>query len=133
MSEVEKLRALLAEARGLIDRNRLVLGEYETPREVAAIRKAIDAALAEPVSECARCETLRELADTAAAEQGLAQRRMMEAQAQRDEARAEVARLQKIVDDTALGINAMIQSALNHPANCPIYDNGRCTCGKEKP
>ena len=86
MSEVEKLRALLAEARGLIDRNRLVLGEYETPREVAAIRKAIDAALAEPVAECARCETLRELADTAAAEQGLAQRRMMEAQKQRDEA-----------------------------------------------
>lgn len=93
MSEVEKLRALLAEARGLIDRNRLVLGEYETPREVAAIRKAIDAALAEPVAVCARCETLRELADTAAAEQGLAQRRMMEAQRERDEARAEVERL----------------------------------------
>lgn len=31
-----------------------------------------------------RCEKLRELADAAAAEQGLAQRRMMEAQLQRD-------------------------------------------------
>jgi hypothetical protein len=39
----------------------------------------------------ARCEKLRELADMAAAEQGLAQRRMMEAQRERDEARAALA------------------------------------------
>jgi hypothetical protein len=39
----------------------------------------------------ARCEKLRELADMAAAEQGLAQRRMMEAQKERDEARAALA------------------------------------------
>lgn len=37
---------------------------------------------------CLRAATLRLLADKAAAEQGLAQRRMMEAQATRDEARA---------------------------------------------
>lgn len=36
----------------------------------------------------ARCEKLRELADMAAAEQGLAQRRMMEAHKERDEAQA---------------------------------------------
>lgn len=43
----------------------------------------------------ARCKTLRELADQAAAEQGLAQRRMTEAQVARDEARAEVERLKQ--------------------------------------
>lgn len=37
----------------------------------------------------ARCETLRDLADVAAYEQGVAQRRMMDAQRERDEARAE--------------------------------------------
>jgi hypothetical protein len=48
--------------------------------------------LAEAVRErdeaLARCETLRGLADTAAAEQGLAQRKMMEAQRERGEAKA---------------------------------------------
>lgn len=70
MTEVEKLRALLVEARGLIDRNRLVLGEYETPREVAAIRKAIDAALAEPVVNDFKrgAEAMREAAALVAVE-----------------------------------------------------------------
>lgn len=85
MSESEKLRALLAEAR------REIATWHLGPRDPLVQR--IDAALAEPVEGCGRCETLRGLADTAAAEQGLAQRRMMEAQKQRDEARAEVARL----------------------------------------
>ena len=49
----------------------------------------------------ARCGTLRELADQAAAEQGLAQRRMMEAQKERDEARAEVERLHARIEHIA--------------------------------
>ena len=51
--------------------------------ELAVVTRERDEALA-------RCETLRELADAAAYEQGLAQRRMMDAQRERDEARAEV-------------------------------------------
>ena len=43
----------------------------------------------------ARCETLRELADTAASEQGLAQRRMVESQRERDEARAALKRCEE--------------------------------------
>lgn len=61
----------------------------------------------------ARCETLRELADQAAAEQGLAQRRMMEAQQERDEARAEATRLRVHV--------AFLRSALKdyyHECRC---------------
>ena len=79
MTENEKLRALLAEA---LDQHAHCL-----PCVPDCVWTRIDAALAEPVVECARCETLRGLADTAAAEQGLAQRRMMEAQRERDEAR----------------------------------------------
>ena len=90
MTENEKLRALLAEAQDCLH----TAMEYRYSDLVEALIPRIDAALAEPVVECARCETLRELADTAAAEQGLAQRRMMEAQRERDEARAEVERLQ---------------------------------------
>lgn len=45
----------------------------------------------------ARCDTLRELADRAAAEQGLAQRRMLEAQAQRDTARREARALRTVI------------------------------------
>lgn len=25
------------------------------------------------------------------------------------------------------------KTAMNHPANCSVYDDGRCTCGKWKP
>ena len=82
MTENEKLRALLAEAQDCLH----TAMEYRYSDLVEALIPRIDAALAEPVVECARCETLRELADTAAAEQGLAQRRMMEAQRERDEA-----------------------------------------------
>lgn len=88
MREVEKLRALLAEAREYI---------IATGCPDDAMLDRIDAALAEPVGACSRCETLRQLADTAAAEQGLAQRRMMEAQAQRDEARAHLAAVEKLL------------------------------------
>ena len=91
MANEEKLRSLLAEARGWLGPG---CGASNCTEGCCALRVRIDAALAEPVEGCARCETLRELADTAAAEQGLAQRRMLEAQKQRDEARAEVERLQ---------------------------------------
>jgi hypothetical protein len=119
MTENEKLRALLEEAREVL----LPLADAEP---IAEFINGIDATLAEPseqeetehamhmrirtgydktiadawrakVAEVererdearARCEKLRELADMAAAEQGLAQRRMMEAQQERDKARAE--------------------------------------------
>ena len=112
MTEVEKMRALLAEARAItqdsLDSNTTGLEDVnevcvcDSCERYRSIIQRIDAALAEPVGECARCETLRELADTAAAEQGLAQRRMMEAQKQRDEARADASlaetRLAEIVE-----------------------------------
>lgn len=70
MTEIEKLRTLLAEARDLIATNRLVLGEHQGVREVQQIERRIDAVLAEPFSksedqisdECMR----EDLADTVA-------------------------------------------------------------------
>lgn len=126
-TEIENLRALLAEAREVARavRNAGSLPYAQWTRdqhEADSIVERIDAALAEPVTSCSSC-------DNGECENCFARRVLRE----RDEARAEVARLQKIVDDTALGINAMIQSALNHPANCSVFDNGRCTCGKDKP
>jgi len=89
MTENEKLRALLAEA---LDQHAHCL-----PCVPDCVWTRIEAALAEPVVECARCETLRDLADKAAWAQGDAQRRMIEAQKQRDEARAEAARLTDVL------------------------------------
>jgi hypothetical protein len=110
MNEIEKLRALLAEAH-----DRLRKARYLTPvtmsEQIGDLVGRIDAALAEPVGECARCETLRDLADKAAWAQGDAQRRMIEAQKQRDEARSEVERLRALFDLTrhqvadALGVD----------------------------
>lgn len=59
-------------------------------RHCDEITEERDKALRERDEARARCETLRELADVAALEQGLAQRRMMEAQRERDEAQARV-------------------------------------------
>jgi hypothetical protein len=119
MSQNEKLRTLLSEARQLVG----FLPTYPAGFDlVSEMRQRIDAALAEPRKPTslvhrayhaqvveqltqerdearARCEKLRELADMAAAEQGLAQRRMMEAQRERDEARAEVELLHKRLGD----------------------------------
>ncbi len=90
MTENQRLRKLLSEARDCL------LGAQGVWRErnedtyadsASELTDRIDAALAEPVADCSRCEKLRELADIAAAEQGLAQRRMMEAQRERDKAR----------------------------------------------
>ena len=120
MSQNEKLRTLLAEARQLVG----FLPTYPAGFDlVSEMRQRIDAALAEPRKPTslvhrayhaqvveqltqerdearARCEKLRELADMAAAEQGLAQRRMMEAQKERDEALAEAVRLRGLFDTT---------------------------------
>jgi hypothetical protein len=96
MTETEKLRALLAE----VLRTAPHFGQ-------SGLYDRIDAVLAEPVEGCARCETLRELADTAAAEQGLAQRRMMEAQKQREAlARIEQAPAVEPVEWTTPGMYA---------------------------
>jgi hypothetical protein len=81
MTENQRLRELLKEARAHMFCSCATCNDR---------RARIDAALAEPVADCSRCETLRELADTAAAEQGLAQRRMMEAQKGRDEANRQI-------------------------------------------
>jgi hypothetical protein len=51
MKNEENLRALLAEARELMGRNRLLLGEYEGPQELSKLTNRIDAALAEPVGD----------------------------------------------------------------------------------
>jgi hypothetical protein len=66
----------------------------------------------------ARCEKLRELADMAAAEQGLAQRRMMEAQKERDEARAEVERLRNQLE-IVRAINDTQRVLLEEKNACP--------------
>jgi len=92
MTEVEKLRALLAEAQNVLMHS--FAQGLDDPHACSNMAAHINAALAEPVAECARCETLRDLADKAAWAQGDAQRRMIEAQTQRDEGRAEVERLQ---------------------------------------
>jgi hypothetical protein len=60
----------------------------------------------------ARCEKLRELADMAAAEQGLAQRRMLEAQQERDEARAMVGLL-KDTNESDLRMLRATEAALD--------------------
>jgi hypothetical protein len=93
MTNETKLRALLAEARdGLFDEGEEVVHHLLTcPCWACNLARRIDAALAEPVGECARCETLQDIADRAAWAQGDAQRRMIKAQQQRLEARAEVA------------------------------------------
>jgi len=100
MTETEKLRALLAEAR------RVVGDEVCIDCGVGSqmLWGRIDAALAEPVGECARCETLRDLADKAAWAQGDAQRRMIEEQKQRDEARAEIASLKAELSPMLLAV-----------------------------
>lgn len=110
MTENEKLRALLAEAQSglMCDRYREAWERCDCA--VCAVKTRIDAALAEPVGECARCETLRDLADKAAWAQGDAQRRMIEAQKQRDESRAEVERLSTaLTQETRLSLHTQRQ------------------------
>lgn len=98
MSEVERLRALLAEAR-----------EWVVGVQGHALRDRIDAALAEPVGACANC--------TAANLEGA---RLIE---QRDLARAEVERLRTSWKWDAIkaykrGAQAMREAAAKH-LECP--------------
>lgn len=56
---------------------------------------------------------------------------------ERDEALSALREAREIAERNArdcahLRLTAMtLENALNHPANCGIYDNGRCTCGKK--
>jgi hypothetical protein len=158
MSDIEKLRALLAEAR-VVTQDSLESNTtgFEAEDEVCkcnaceryrSIIARIDAALAEPVVEChkerdtawfagyeegkalaenmkaeadARCETLRDLADKAAWAQGDAQRRMIEAQKQRDEARAEVERLQGAYQRGAEAMREAAMGAAWHSAAMGLH------------
>jgi hypothetical protein len=94
MTENEKLRALLAEAREALVRaeNRMM----SPPHQVPEATSRIDAALAEPVVECARCEEtehamhlrIRAGYDKTIADSWRA--KVAEVERERDEARAEV-------------------------------------------
>lgn len=79
---LERLEKVTKERDMAIEQHRLSQHEVArwVDREAKAVRERDEA--------LARCETLRELADAAAYEQGLAQRRMMDAQRERDEALA---------------------------------------------
>lgn len=91
--EIEKLKRALAhtqEAAAHVEDERdrlrercetLANNHEHRVEEMAALRKERDEALV-------RCERLRELADAAASEQGLAQRRMMDAQREHTRAQA---------------------------------------------
>ena len=83
MSVVEKLRALLAEAREALVRaeNRMMLPPHQVPDAI----ERIDAALAEPVQEDEALRVWKMVAK--------------QKQEERDEARAEVARLKKLMED----------------------------------
>ena len=61
---------------------------------------------------CSRCETLRDLADSAAFEQGVAYRRLLNSQAAHREALAEVERLRKLVYQCEEAFEAILRS--NH-------------------
>jgi len=104
MTEVEKLRALLAEARAItqdsLDSNAT---GFEADDEVCkcnaceryrSIITRIDAALAEPVSECVDCAQERAEYDSLAAQNRLLHR-------ERDEARAEVNMLRILLGQSA--------------------------------
>jgi hypothetical protein len=91
MSDVEKLRALLAEARDLIAANRLVLGEHQGVREVQQIERRIYAALAEPVDDALEWQTAVTKALSESQERLAAEVR--EAIRERDEARAALSAL----------------------------------------
>ena len=89
MTEVEKLRALLAEAREVVQSvlraaNATPYAQWSRDQHQAEIvREHIDAALAEPVEECADCANSFRLAGTRERE--------------RDEARAEARELREVL------------------------------------
>jgi hypothetical protein len=92
----KELIDLLVDARDSVNHSAqawLAEGYDDNAADDYQLRDRIDAAIEAPATECPRCEVLRDVAAKATEEQGLAYRRMMEAQQQRDEARAEVRRL----------------------------------------
>jgi myosin heavy subunit len=94
---IRNLRAEARAAQAERDEATIKLKFIETEYEKAnASELTRDALALQNAALVARCETLRELADSAAAEQGFANRRMMEAQAARDQLREELARLHRI-------------------------------------
>jgi hypothetical protein len=76
--------------------------------------RVIDALKQERDDALARCETLRDLADKTAWAQGDAQRRMIEAQKQRDEARAELALLRERTEVLAGALRAACLPGCSH-------------------
>lgn len=102
VAERDEARAEIARLRRLLNmaEDELIAADDHGRREAKRadnVEAEVEALKAERDKALARCETLRELADAAAYEQGVAQRRMMDAQRERDEARAELAALRKRV------------------------------------
>lgn len=92
VAERDEARAETARLRRLLNmaEDELIAADDHGRREAKradTVEAEVEALKAERDETLARCETLRELADAAAYEQGLAQRRMMDAQRERDEAR----------------------------------------------
>jgi hypothetical protein len=102
MTENEKLRALLTEARC---RLLCACGPYECLCGAGELAYRIDAALAEPVVGCAECEQERREYDSLAAHSRILQR-------ERDEARAEVKALREV-------LNAFDKIAIKNCSVCP--------------
>ncbi len=86
MTENEKLRALLAEARETL------LAQHD-PQDNIAMTQRIDAALAEPVGECDLCAVSKAFHDVAVSQRDGNAYLLAEVERERDEARAEVERL----------------------------------------
>ena len=114
MSE-EKLRALLAEARVALqgvaayDANPDVSWTL-TKEDCRDALDRIDAALAEPVVECARCVTAREAFHEATRLRSGIQQARIKAENERDEARAEVERLgTALTQETRLSLHTQRQ------------------------
>ena len=82
MTENEKLRALLAEARAWV-----------VAVQDDSLRERIDAALAEPVGECDLCAVSKAFHDVAVSQRDGNAYLLAEVARERDEARAEVERL----------------------------------------
>jgi len=90
---VRRFNEQLARANEATTKLKFIETEYERANASELTR---DALALQNAALVARCETLRQLADCAAAEQGLANRRMMQAQAERDQLREELARLHRL-------------------------------------
>ncbi|MBU6278566.1 MAG: hypothetical protein KGN78_04925 [Actinomycetales bacterium] len=100
MTEVEKLRALLAEARGL-------LSKWCWSGTCCELRQRIDAALAEPVSVCTTCDAM-----------SVSYAKM---ERERDEARAEIERLRGTWKWDAIKAYKRGAEAMRHAAAKEVF------------